>query len=308
MLIHIYTSDLSSIKPLLKDFYIPPPFSHKGQNGKILIIGGSSLFHAPVLWVAEIASHFVDMVHFTSTEENNEIFVALKKKFQNGMVVKMSDLENYINEDDAIAVGSGMMRTQERLKPEIDYTIRNLNELAQIEHEGIKTYYFVKHIIAKAKHKKIVFDAGALQMMDPAWLLKLDQKPIVTPHQKEFERLFGIPVDKLSEEKKITIVTQTARDYHCIILLKAVIDIISDGTTTYVVRGGNQGLTKGGSGDILAGLSCALYAKNEALFSAVLASYFLKRTADELYKSKGFWYNSADLIDKIPQIVKEIAL
>ena len=106
----IQTSDLNSIKTLFKKFVLPKSNSHKGQNGKVLIIGGSSLFHAASLWSAEVASHFVDMVHYSSTIENEKIFHELKKVFRNGMIVPQSQLEHYAAEDDVILLGPGMMR------------------------------------------------------------------------------------------------------------------------------------------------------------------------------------------------------
>lgn len=87
-MIKISTNDNSLVKKLFKDFVLPEEQSHKGENGKILIIGGSSLFHAAPLWSAEVASYFADLVHFSSTEENEKIFLNLKTKFRNGIVIK----------------------------------------------------------------------------------------------------------------------------------------------------------------------------------------------------------------------------
>ncbi len=287
------------MKPFLKDFYIPSPDSHKGQNGKVLIIGGSSLFHSASLWAAEVATHFVDMVHYSSTSENNKLFLDAKKKFQNGIVVTSENIPEYVREDDVTLIGPGMVRgtVSGRDNPWVVPT-----------DEPSYARYLTHKLLTDFPHKKFVIDAGALQMMERDWLLQLTEKPIVTPHQLEFEGLFGIAVKDLSREEKITIVTDTAKKYHCIILLKAVIDIISDGETTYVVEGGNQGLTKGGSGDTLAGLCTSFYAKNNGMLSAVLASCFLKKTADELFKSKGLYYNTADLIAQLPYIVAQFTL
>ena len=55
----------------LKTLYVPPPDSHKGQNGKLLVIGGSHLFHAASLWALTVASRIVDLVHYSSVPENN---------------------------------------------------------------------------------------------------------------------------------------------------------------------------------------------------------------------------------------------
>src|SRR5579864_8248940 len=95
----------------LKKLYIPPPDSHKGQNGKLLIIGGSHLFHAASLWALNIASRVVDMLFYSSVPENNQIVQELKKEFRNGIVVPRTEIENYAQEADCILIGPGMVRT-----------------------------------------------------------------------------------------------------------------------------------------------------------------------------------------------------
>lgn len=282
----IKTSDTQEVKKIFKDFRLPDTVSHKGQNGKVLIIGGSSLFHAASIWAAEVASHFVDIVHYSSTKENNEIISSLKKKFLNGIVIPHSELDHYIREDDAILLGPGMVRGESE--------------------EGQYTYSLTKRLIEEHPDKKFVFDAGSLQMMDPQWLKKLKTSPIITPHQIEFKQLFGVDLLDMTVEKKAQLAEETARKFRVIILLKAVSDIISDGDTTYVVEGGNAGLTKGGTGDILGGLCVSFFAKQKALDSALLASILLKRTADSLSRIKGYWYNIDNLIEEIPNELKRI--
>lgn len=292
----IKTSDPNSIKSFIKKLYFPLSGSHKGQNGRVLVIGGSSLFHSASIWAAEIASHFVDMVHYSSTKENNKIFLSLKKKFRNGIVVPQKNLLDYVREDEAILIGPGMLRRIQNLK---------YKEITHFKDEGEYAYQLTKFLIENFPNKKFVFDAGALQMMKKEWLLKLKEKPILTPHQQEFKQLFGIEIKKYTEKEKIKLVMQTAEQYHCVILLKAVVDIVSDGQKVYVIKGGNAGLTKGGVGDLLAGLTLSLTAKNNQLLSAVLASYFLKKSADLLFKRKGYWYNIDDLLEAIPQLIKK---
>lgn len=270
----IKTSDINNIKPFIKRLYIPSPDSHKGQNGRVLIIGGSSLFHSSSIWAAEVASHFVDLVHYSSTKENNEIFLKIKKKFRNGIVISQKDLWDYVEEDDAILVGPGMLREGQ---------------------EGEYARKLTKSLIEKFPKKRFVFDAGALQMMDPTWLLELKTTPILTPHKKEFELLFnGSRVEEV------------ANKYNCVILLKAVDDIISNGKETITIKGGNAGLTKGGSGDVLAGLTLALYAKNDPVTSCVISSFLVKRSADRLFLRKKYWYNIGNIIEEIPEALNEI--
>ena len=306
----IKTSRTSLIQPFIKIIRFPESNSHKGQNGKILIIGGSSLFHAASLWAAEIASHFVDIVHYSSTIENEKVFLSLKKKFINGIIVPQKDLVDYIKEDDVVLIGPGMIRLNPKSQTLNFKQIQNSNlkfqNLIKIKNEGRYTYFLTKYIIENFPDKKFVFDAGALQMMDKKWLNKLKNIPIITPHQKEFERLFDISLANKKITEKMTIIKKIAKENKIVVLLKAIDDIISDGKKVYMVRGGNAGLTKGGTGDILAGLTASFYAKNEPLISAVLSSYLIKKTADVLFEEKGYWYNNNDIIQTIPKILKRL--
>jgi len=306
----IKTNDVKTVRDFFKKFNLPKENSHKGQNGKVLIIGGSSLFHAASLWAAEVSSHFVDIVHYCSTKENQKIFLNLKTKFRNGIIVSKKDLIDYVEEDDAILVGPGMIRKDKlNIKNQVSKIhLKHQKDLIDIKDEALYTYFLPKFLIENFSQKKFVFDAGALQMMEKEWLLKLKTPAILTPHQKEFERLFGEKIFDLDFEKKVEIVKKYAKKYKIIILLKAIKDIVSDGEKTYVVEGGNQGLTKGGSGDVLAGLVVSFYAKNKALESAIFASILLKRTADVLFLEKGYWYNINNLIEAVPLVLKKIII
>src|SRR5258708_28715479 len=98
----------------LKSLYLPPEASHKGQNGKLLVIGGSNLFHAASIWALSIASKIADMVFYASIPVNNQIVLEAKKEFKNGIVVPREDIENYIEESDCILIGPGMVRSDKK--------------------------------------------------------------------------------------------------------------------------------------------------------------------------------------------------
>jgi len=277
----IKTSDPLTSWPFLSKITIPTSSSHKGQNGKVLVIGGSSLFHGAVLWAAEAASAIVDMVHVASTKENNEIIRAIKTMWQTGMVISEKDIDSYAQEDDVILIGNGMMRTGQ---------------------EGEYAQKLVSDLIARFPDKQFVFDAGALQVMSAHLLTSLRKKAVLTPHQREFQTLFGVDISALSLEEKERVVQDTAHSYSCIIVLKAVSDIISNGSKTVVIQGGNAGLTKGGTGDILAGLTAGMSATSDPFVAAIIASYLLKKTADELFEVKGFWYTTQDILALFPSV------
>lgn len=300
----IKTSDEQTVRSYLSRLHFPKTDSHKGQNGKLLIIGGSSLFHAASLWSAAIASRIVDMVHYTSTEENEKIFLNLKTKFVDGIIVSKKNILTYIEEDDCILIGPGMMRGKISQKSKVKS--QKFSDILSIRQEAQYTRVLIHHLIHRFPHKKFVFDAGALQMMEKEWLLSLKEKPVLTPHQGEFQSLFNLPIANVSLNEKKHILKKTAHQYHSIIHLKAINDLVSDGSSVIEIVGGNAGLTKGGTGDVLAGIIGSLNTTNTQLDSCISASLILKKSAEDLFEKSQFWYNTTDLVHQIPHTTRSI--
>lgn len=283
----------------LKDLYIPPVESHKGQNGKLLVIGGSNLFHAASLWALSIASKIVDMVFYASVPINNKIVMEAKKEFRNGIVVPREDIENYIEEADCILLGPGMVRSDDFKKQNLK--IEKIHQIEKIKDEGAQTYLLTQYLLNKFPEKKWVIDAGALQMMEPKWLLKCGPTTIITPHPKEFERTFSLPAEPSN-------ILQIAGQYKTTVLLKGHVDIVCSGGECEVVKGGNAGMTKGGTGDVLAGLTAALYCNNNVFLAAKAASFFNKKAGDSLFERVGYYFNASDLVEEIPRVMKKYLL
>lgn len=274
---------MNTIKKYLKQINIPSSASHKGQNGKLLLIGGSKLFHAASLWALKVASRIVDLVHYASVPENNEIVQKAKEEFRDGIIIPRSEIENYINEDDCILIGPGMERNEET---------RNLTE----------------KLLKKYPNKKWVIDAGALQMLELAWIPK---GAILTPHKGEFTGLesriknneLRIKMKNLDLKEKVKLF---AKEHQCIVLLKGEKDIVCSPDKCEIVQGGNAGMTKGGTGDVLAGLVAALTCKNDPFICAVVVSYINKKAGESLFKKMGYYFNASDLAEEIPQVMKEL--
>lgn len=286
---------MQSFNPeLLKELYTPQPGSHKGQNGKLLLIGGSHLFHAASLWALTIASRIVDMVFYASVPENNEIVQSAKSEFRNGIVIHRNKLNDYATEADCLLIGPGMVRTD---KPHGELRVQSLEEINSLEDEGLQSRYITQYMLSKYPHKKWVIDAGALQMMDPEWLRPIT-RVIITPHPKEFERLFVLPPTLQNVQKM-------ANEYGCIILLKGKEDIISNPDQSVVIPGGNPGMTKGGTGDVLAGLIAALACTNDMWLSTCAGSFFNKRAGESLEKRMGLYFNASDLALEIPSVMHQ---
>src|SRR3989304_2306957 len=218
----------------LKNLYLPPKESHKGQNGKLTIVGGSHLFHGASLWSLKVASRIVDMVFYASIPENNELTQKLKSEVYDFIAVPRGKAEEYIGESDAVLIGPGLPREEGRTEGE--ESTKDLTE----------------RLFKKFPQKKWVIDAGSLQTMGSSLL---NNNCLITPHHKEFENLFKAEAGKENVQKM-------AQKYGCTILLKGVVDIICGHQECRMVEGGNEGMTKGGTGDVLAGLVSALALKN----------------------------------------------
>jgi len=251
----------------LQQLYRPDKDSHKGQNGKLLVIGGSNLFHSASLWSLEVASRIVDMVFYSSVPVNETIVKKQKERFHDGIIIPIGKLDEYIGEADCALIGPGMDRS--------DLTKQKANAL-----------------LAKHQNKKWVVDGGALQVMDKKLL---NQNMIITPHHKEYEILFGVePVEAM------------AKKYGCTIVLKGREDFICNSDQCVVNRTGNEGMTKGGMGDVLAGLIAALYCKNEAFLAAACGTYLNGLAGDKLKERMGIYFNASDLVHELPKVMKEV--
>lgn len=246
------------IDKFVKQIVLPKRDSHKGENGRVLVIGGSRLFHAASFWSACMASKIVDMVHFSSPAmENNELMrVRAKRKFWEGIVVPWEEVVHYIGEDDAILIGPGMERGEETRK-------------------------IVNELLAKYPDERWVVDGGALQEVEVSLLNK---NMIITPNKREREIL---------GERVPTGVT---------VLAKGPVDFVNE----VKIKGGSAGMTKGGTGDVLAGIVVGLYAKSPAMASCVVASVANKRSGEQLEKKLGPFFSANDLISEVQTVLGEM--
>ncbi len=276
------SSNMNDIQFYLQHVHVPSPDSHKGQNGKLLLIGGSNLFHAASRWCLDVASKFVDMVFYASVPSNNELIQEAKKNFWNGMVIRREDVESYIAEADCIVIGPGMDRSDAARDIPAAHTL-------SAEDWNTNAQKIINYLLTKYPHKKFVVDAGALQMVNAQFL---NEHCILTPHHAEWQRVLGeASPQEFLQRTRATVVVKGKVDH----VLTAEKDI--------VVEGGNAGMTKGGTGDILAGLIAALYCTNDAVTACVVGSWANKKAGDLLYNQTGPFFNASDLVNAIPKVL-----
>ena len=147
--------------------------------------------------------------------------------------------------------------------------------------------------------KKIVVDADALGALE----FPLGGG-IITPHIAEFKLLCG--ADYLKDKKNMNdLVKRFAEKNNVVVLLKGKTDIISDGISIKMNRTGNAGMTVGGTGDVLAGIVGAIYAKNNALEAAVAGAFINGKAGDIAFEEYGFGLLATDVIDNIPKAMED---
>lgn len=288
-------------KAELARLYSPPPGSHKGNNGRLLIVGGSHLFHAASIWSLTVASRLVDLVHYASVPENNELVLRLKQEFRNGIVIQRQDVAAYIREDDCILMGPGMVRTHDAAALSAAGAVTQLAQVDTLPDEGAQTAAITRLLLTTFPDKQWVLDAGALQMLQ---LGDIPPRAILTPHHGEFETLWQKQLDRQPEDGGVTElaaqVQRIAAVCRCIVLVKGAEDVVSDGTDTWRIAGGNAGMTKGGTGDVLAGLIAGLACKNDPLLATLAGSLINKQAGDDLFTTVGPFFNATDLANRIP--------
>lgn len=261
----------------LKKLYRPQDGFSKSDNGQVVIVGGSSLFHGAPILALKTAARVCGMVFFASPEASlGEVAAKIKASLSSFIWVPWDEVGEYIKKADAVLIGPGLMRYRKEGKAKKDEVGEQMRKIT----EG-----FFK----KFPDKRWVVDAGSLQVIKAE---VLPRGAIITPNQKEYKMLFD---DEKPEE--------TARKYNLIIIFKALETLVCSHEECIVVKGGNAGLGKGGTGDVLAGLAVALTAKNPPFLAACAATFIAQKSADNLYKKVGFAYSADDLAEEIPKVL-----
>lgn len=242
----------------------PKKNSHKGQNGKLLILAGSQTYHGALILAVRAAVRFCDLVYVFTHQANDTLLSPLKAESPNIIVLTPQTISQFFKSIDAYLAGPGWENNLQ-------------NQL--LLNKMLKT------------KKPIVIDATALTLLN---LNSLHKNVLLTPHKQEFQSLFNLePTEKNA--------VAMAKKYKCSILLKGQIDFIVSPTHIKQNKTGNEGMTKGGTGDVLAGLCAALMSSKTTPYkSACAAAYLNGYAADCLSKRMGSHFSSEDLANELP--------
>lgn len=268
--------DLNSVQKIFKK---RKHDSNKGNHGHALIIAGSqSKMGAAIITAKACLRSGAGLVTVNiPKKERAAVFSALPE----AMVAFRKDEINW-NNFNAFGIGPGI-GTDNLAENLLKLLITNVNS-------------------------PVVFDADALNMLarNQGHLLLLPPKSILTPHPKEFDRLFG--THDFDTERRETAIKK-ARELNLIIVLKGHKTLVTNGTKSFENTTGNPGLAKGGSGDALTGIITAFLAQGyEPLNAAKLGVFLHGLAADmtlETQSAESMLIN--DVIDNLGKAFKKIS-
>ena len=267
--------------------------SHKGENGYALIIGGSEDYVGAVVLAGlaalragcdSVTIAAPEKVAWTANRYSPDL-ITTKVKGTHFSIKNAKEMVKYAEKFDAVLIGNGLTRKADK---------------------------FCQYFIRKCPLPKVI-DADALKGLS----FKDFSNSIVTPHQAELEAMLAnsnkeFLLQKLQEsnaKEKAEILQGNLRYFlqnNNLLLVKGPTDIILSRNKIAFNRTGNQGLTKAGTGDVLAGLVLGFLAKTRDPFkSAVAAAYVNGWVGDQLLrKKKGYTFIASDIISDLQRISK----
>ena len=259
--------------------------SRKGENGIVLIMGGSRIYHgAPILSSIAALKSGTDLVYtaipkinISSSRSMSPDFIFLPlpdDKLTMGSARKLFSL--LPKKVQSAGIGMGMSITK------------------------AESLCFLIRTLLRDK-TNLILDASSLI---PAILPEIiNTKSIVTPHAGEYERLFGEPAGT-SRSEQISNVISKSKEYGIVIVLKGFWNIVADGDNVTVIDRTTPAMTIGGTGDILSGLIAGFLTKNNPFESSILGLYFNGLAALHVFDKYGLHILASDLLNELSIVMK----
>ncbi len=253
------------------------PTAHKGDFGKVLVVGGGPYTGAPALSAQAALRAGADLAYVacpgTVADEIQGYSEDLIVRPVSGGRLTPEDVPELLSlsaEMDCVVIGPGLG-----------------------DAEG--TLGAVRSFLSDFEGTAVV-DADALSVVpdvDTAATL------LCTPHQGELQGMGGETAADPAE--RADLVSSFATELGVTLLVKGAHDIVSNGERTRHNRTGNPGMTVGGTGDVLAGATAAMACVLDPLSAASLGAYANGRAGDFAVEEFGYGLMASDLLDALPQ-------
>ncbi|MBW3582920.1 MAG: NAD(P)H-hydrate dehydratase [Euryarchaeota archaeon] len=279
---HVGPGDLLTRYPRSEDT------GHKGDHGRLIIVGGGPYSGAPSLTALGAMMTGLDLCHLilpadaASVARHNllEAIVVTLAGHRFG-IEHVDTVVDHMDDADALVIGPGLGDAPE--------TVEAVRETC---------------LIAKQKGIGMVLDADALRWKDAKELLSLGA--ILTPHAGEFKRISGKELPQEDDETRIDIVRTWIGDSDTTILLKGAPDLIitKDQVSRNVTH--HPVMTTGGTGDVLCGVVGALLSRGCSPFDAARLGAYINGAAGLLaYEDQSYGVRAGDVAGRIPFILAE---
>ncbi len=253
---------------------LPRKGSHKGENGRLMVIAGGPYFGAPAMASMAALRTGADIVRVFAPESVHDIIALASPvlmitklpgdRLTPGSVdVLLRESESY----DAVLIGPGLGTDPGTM-------------------EAVRSF-------VEGCGRPTVIDADGITAVAG---MTFDAPTVLTPHHGEFKRLGGCcDARELAERLNATV------------LLKGASDEISDGRRTRRNTSGTPAMTGAGTGDVLAGCVAALLSKGLGPFdSACLGAYICGRAGEKAFEDRSYGLMATDVIEGIPRVLREL--
>jgi NAD(P)H-hydrate epimerase len=266
-----------------------PSTSHKGDFGRLLVIGGNETYSgAPALVAMAALRTGVDLAYVAAPEKTayaissmSPDLITIKLEGEHLNQGNVAELRPFIEVADAVAIGPGL-----GLHPETRKAMKVVVEA--VETAG----------------KPLLLDADGLKAF-AGFQRKLRVPLVLTPHAGEYKIMTGKTLSEHTAAKGEE-VQASAKKLGAVVLLKGAVDVIADDIRVKFNHTGNPGMTTGGTGDVLSGIVGAFLAQRKDPFEAAVAGAFVNGAAgDFVFEEKGYHMVASDLMDWIPFVLND---
>jgi len=259
-------------------------FAHKYDFGHLLIIGGSKMYSgSPALSALAAYRTGADLVTIAAPERSANIIASFSP-----------DMITYPLKGDYLS--------RKHLK---ELFILAKNKSAVVIGGGLETKVeTLKAVLSFLKDVKLpcVVDASAIHAV-ASYKRVIKKNFVLTPHANEFYALTGVNLKNLDLKARVSATRNAAFELKATILLKGSTDIISDGKNVLLNSTGNPYMTKGGTGDTLAGILGSLLAQGiDPLTASAAAAYINGKAGDLAAKELKQALMSTDIINYIHKV------
>ncbi|MBF7083161.1 NAD(P)H-hydrate dehydratase [Desulfallas sp. Bu1-1] len=268
---------------------------HKGDFGRVLVIGGSRGMSGAAVLAAQAAARtgaglvtlgVPESIHDIAETKLTEVMTFPLPETEKGTLSRSSldKILDHARRADVLALGPGLGTN---------------NETAAV----------VKEILLRIEIPCVLDADGLNAMVGKTELFRVVKSDlVVTPHPGEMARLTGCSTGQI-QNNRLNIATQKAVDWHSVVVLKGEGTTVAGPDGTLFINGtGNPGMASGGTGDVLTGVIAGLIAQGmQALYAAAAGVFLHGEAGDIAAREKGMaGLLASDLLENLPAVIKHI--